>query len=187
MKMWLRDALRVLIATVVIGVFSASAPVLAASSGDLNCADFGSRERAQVEFEKHSTDIHHLDGDNDGRVCEWNSSTGWWSWPLGSIALVAGRFIARRKKADHRVVPGIEGVWHNYVFHEDGGADTVIDKYGAILLAAGVVALPVVQVMRDYVFPRSFTPLGINLLVAALIGGIAFVVTWQTNKIDQYR
>lgn len=187
MKMGFRDVVKVLIATVVIVVFSVSSPAHASSSGDLNCPDFGTRERAQVEFEKHSTDIHHLDGDNDGRVCEWNGSTGWWSWPLGSIALVAGRFIARKKKADHRVVPGIEGVWHNYVFHEDGGADTVIDKNGAILLAAGIGALPVVRVLRDYVLPRSFTPLGINFLVAVLLGVAAFAVTWQTNKIDQYR
>ena len=158
-----------------------------ASSGDLNCPDFGTRERAQVEYERQNSDIFNLDGDNDGRVCEWNGSTGWWGWPLGSIALVAGRFIARRKKADHRVVPGVEGLWHNYTFHEDGGADTVIDATGIALLAAGVVALPVVHVMRDYVLPRSFTPLGINFLIAVLFGAASFAVTWQTNKIDQYR
>ena len=158
-----------------------------ASSGDLNCPDFGTRERAQHEFIKNSTDIYHLDGDNDGRVCEWNGSTGWWGWPLGSIALVAGRFISRRKKGDHRVVPGIEGVWHNYVFHEDGDADTVIDKTGLLLLVAGVVALPVVNVMRDYIFPRSFTALAINLLVALMMGIVSFAISWQTNKIDQYR
>ncbi len=158
-----------------------------ASAGDLNCPDFGTRERAQHEYLKNSTDIYHLDGDNDGRVCEWNGSTGWWGWPLGSIALVAGRFISRRKKADHRVVAGIEGVWHNYVFHEDGDADTVIDWRGALLLIGGAIALPLVQIMRDYVLPRSFTPLSINLLVALLLGICSFAVTWKTNKIDQYR
>lgn len=105
----------------------------------------------------------------------------------GSITLVAGRFIARKKKADHRVVPGVEGLWHNYTFHEDGGADTVIDKAGLGLLAIGFVALPVVHVFRDYVLPRSFTPLGINLLIALLLGAASFATTWQTNKIDQYR
>lgn len=161
--------------------------VALASTGDLNCPDFGTRERAQWEFEKHSSDIHNLDGDNDGKVCEWNGSTGWWGWPLGSAGLVAGRFIARRKKADHRVVPGIEGVWHNYVFHETGDADTVVDKTGIVLLAAGAVALPVVHVARDYVLPQSFTPLGINFLVTLLFAVGAFAVSWKTNKIDQYR
>lgn len=158
-----------------------------ASSGDLNCPDFGTRERAQLEFEKQGSDVYGLDGDKDGRVCEWNGSTGWWGWPLGSIALVAGRFIARKKKADHRVVPGVEGLWHNYTFHEDGGADTVTDKVGLGLLGVGFVALPVVHVLRDYVLPRSFTPLGINLLVTLLLGACSFAVSWQTNKIDQYR
>jgi hypothetical protein len=55
------------------------------------------------------------------------------------------------------------------------------------LLAAGFVALPVVHVLRDYVLPRSFTPIGINLLVALLLGTGSFAVSWQTNKIDQYR
>lgn len=181
------NVVRVLIAMVVVGIFSISAPALAASSGDLNCPDFGTRERAQHEFEQQGSDVHGLDGDNDGRVCEWNGSTGWWGWPLGSIALVGGRFIARKKKADHRVVPGVEGLWHNYIFHEDGGADTVIDKAGLGLLAIGFVALPVVHVFRDYVLPRSFTPLGINLLIALLLGVVSFATTWQTNKIDQYR
>ena len=158
-----------------------------ASSGDLNCEDFGTRERAQWEFEKHSSDIHNLDDDIDGKACEWNGSTGWWGWPLGSAGLVAGRFIARRKKADHRVVPGIEGVWHNYVFHETGDADTVVDKTGIVLLATGAVALPVVDVARDYVLPQSFTPLGINFLVTLLFAVGAFAVSWKTNKIDQYR
>jgi hypothetical protein len=161
--------------------------VAQASSGDLNCPDFGTRERAQHEFEKNSSDIHKLDRDGDGKVCEWNGSTGWWSFPLASAGLVTGRFIARRKKADHRVVPGIEGVWHNYVFHEDGDADTVVDKIGIALLAGGVIALPVVNVLRDSVLPRSFTPLGINLLVALLFAVGSFAVSWQTNKIDQYR
>ena len=187
MKLRLRNVVRVLMTTAVVGVFSVSAPALAASSNDLDCPDFGTRERAQLEFKKHSSDVHGLDGDGDGRACEWNGSTGWWGMPLGSVALVAGRFIARKKKADHRVVPGIEGLWHNYIFHEDGGADTVVDTKGLALLNAGVIALPIVRVLRDYVLPRSFTPLGINLLVALLLGAGSFAVSWQTNKIDQYR
>lgn len=186
MNFGLRAAAKKLSIAVILGVFCLPG-VAMASNSDLNCPDFGTRERAQHEFEKIGSDIHNLDGDRDGRVCEWNGSTGWWSWPLASVGLVAGRFIARRKKADHRVVPGIEGVWHNYVFHEDGDADTVVDKTGVVLLFAGVTALPTVHFLRDYVFPRSFTPLGINFLVALLFAVGSFAVTWQTNKIDQYR
>lgn len=186
MKLRAIEAVKTIAIAFAIGLFIFPSTA-SASSGDLNCSDFGTRERAQHEYAQHSSDIYHLDGDNDGKVCEWNGSTGWWGWPLGSIALVAGRFISRRKKGDHRVVPGIEGVWHNYTFHEDGAADTVIDKAGLVLLAIGCIALPVVNILRDYVFPQSFTPLAINLLVAALLGVCSFAVTWQTNKIDQYR
>lgn len=186
MNFGLRAAAKKLSIAVILGVFCLPS-VAIASNGDLNCPDFGTRERAQHEFKKMGSDIHNLDGDRDGKVCEWNGSTGWWSWPLASVGLVAGRFIARRKKADHRVVPGIEGVWHNYVFHEDGGADTVVDKTGIVLLVTGVIALPVVQVVRDYVLPRSFTPLGINFLVLILFAVCSFAFNWQTNKIDQYR
>lgn len=187
MKFRVRDVLKVLSIALATGIFMLPQNASASSTTDLDCRDFGTRERAQHEFEKVGTDIHGLDGDKDGRVCEWNGSTGWWSWPLGSAALVAGRFVARRKKADHRVVPGIEGVWHNYVFHEDGEADTVIDKTGVMLLAMGVLALPIVDVLRDYVFPQSFTPIGINALVTILIAVGSFGVVWQTNKINQYR
>lgn len=158
-----------------------------AATGDLNCPDFGSRERAQYEYNKNGSDVHRLDGDGDGRVCEWNGSTGWWSWPLASVALVGGRVLARKKKADHRVVPGIEGMWNNYVFHEDGGVDKVIDKRLVALGALGAGALPVVNVFRDYVLPRSFTPIVINSLVAVLFGLAAFAATWYTNKSDEYR
>ena len=187
MKFRVRDVLKVLSIALATGIFMLPQNASASSTTDLDCRDFGTRERAQHEFEKVGTDIHGLDGDKDGRVCEWNGSAGWWSWPLGSAALVAGRFVARRKKADHRVVPGIEGVLHNYVFHEDGEADTVIDKTGGMLLAMGILALPIVDVLRDYVFPQSFTPIGINALVTILIAVGSFGVVWQTNKIDQYR
>ena len=158
-----------------------------ASTGDLNCPDFGSRERAQYEMDRLGSDIYGLDGDNDGRACEWNGSTGWWSWPLASGGLIVGRFASRKKKADHRVVPGIEGLWTNYQFHEDGGVDKNFDKSLPIFLIGGVIALPVVSFLRDVVLPRSFTPLAINSLVALLFGVGSYAANWYTNKIDEYR
>jgi hypothetical protein len=158
-----------------------------ASTGNLDCADFGSRERAQFEMDKNSFDVHGLDGDDDGRACEWNASTGWWGWPMSAIAMAVGRFSARRKKADHRVVPGWRGFWNNFVFHEDGGVDTVIDRGLFYCLAGGAVALPVVTMLRDYALPRSFTALTINFFAAAVLGVSAFVYTWRTNHIDTYR
>jgi hypothetical protein len=158
-----------------------------AVSGDVNCPDFGTRERAQFEMDKHSADIYGLDGDRDGQACEWNGSTGWWSWPMASVALVAGRLIARKKKADHRVVPGVEGLWNNYVFHEDGGVDKRIDRSIFVFVAIGCAALPITNFLRDYFFPRSFTPVVINVSAAILLGAGSFCISWYANKIDEYR
>lgn len=175
-------------ATLALFALMVMSPAMAfAASGDLNCPDFGTRERAQAEMNSTGSDIHGLDGDNDGRACEWNGSTGWWSWPFASVALLGGRFIARKKKADHRIVPGIEGLWANYQFHEDGGVDKVFDKSTLLFAVLGAAALPIVAFLRDLVLPRSFTPLAINSIVAILFGGSAFAIDWYTNKIDEYR
>ena len=118
-----------------------SAPVQAAAN-DLNCTDFGTRERAQREYSKNASDIHQLDADDDGKACEWNGSTGWWVWPIASAALVVGRAMGRRRIGDHRMVPGAQGVMFNYEFSEDGSADKVIDRTFPLLLVAGIAALP---------------------------------------------
>ncbi len=165
---------------IVAGAISAS--VVGATTGDLNCSDFGTRERAQFEMDGHGRDVHGLDGDNDGKACEWNASTGWWGWPVGGAALVAGRYAARRKMSDARVVPGVEGLWNNYVFHEDGNVDKVLDRTGAVLLAGGLVALPLIEIMRDRVFPRSFGALAIVLLVGGALSVLAFAGTWSREK-----
>jgi hypothetical protein len=73
------------------------------------------------------------------------------------------------------------------VFHEDGGADKVMDRSVSLFAAVGVLALPIVNVMRDYVLPQSFTPIAINSLCTMLFGVAAFMVTLRTNKIDEYR
>lgn len=49
----------------------AKAPVAPAhQGGDLDCADFGSHEEAQQEYNQDPSDPHRLDGDNDGQACE---------------------------------------------------------------------------------------------------------------------
>ena len=161
-----------------------SAPVHAAS--DLNCPDFGTRERAQREFLKSTSDIHRLDADNDGKACEWNKSTGWWVWPIGGAALVGGRIMARRRVGDHRMVPGAQGVVFNYEFSEDGQADKVLDRITPILLLAGVAALPVTTVLRDYVFPRSATPIAFYIAIGVLGGAVAYFATLRLSRRDLY-
>lgn len=46
----------------------------AAAFRDRDCADFPTQAAAQRFFKRHhpNRDPHRLDGDNDGRACEWN-------------------------------------------------------------------------------------------------------------------
>jgi hypothetical protein len=158
----------------------------AAAANDLNCTDFGTRERAQREFLKNTTDIHRLDADNDGKACEWNRSSGWWVWPIAGVALVGGRTMGRRRAGDHRMVPGAQGVVFNYEFSEDGQADKVLDRITPILLLAGVTALPITTVLRDYIFPRSATPIAFYIAIGVLGGVAAYFATLKLLRRDLY-
>lgn len=161
-----------------------ASPVAAAN--DVNCTDFGTRERAQLEFERSSTDIHGLDRDRDGKACEANSSTGWWPWAIGAVALVGGRIMARRRVGDHRMVPGAQGIVFNYEFSEDGHADKVLDRVTPTLLLAGIAALPIITVLRDYVFPRSATPIALYIAIGVLGGVVAYFATLKMSRRDLY-
>lgn len=149
---------------------------------ELNCADFGTRERAQREFVKVPTDVHDLDRDGDGKACEANPSTGWWPWMVASAGLVAGRAMARRRTGDHRMLPGWEGFVFNYEFSPEGDADKVMDKMLPALAVMGVVALPVVGVLRDHVFPRSAAPLAFHVATGVMSMMVAYAaVSWRTS------
>lgn len=179
MRIRLRHAL-------IAGVFVVVSPATA-SAADLNCADFGTRERAQHEIDSAGRDRHGLDGDGDGRACEGNPSTGWIPWPVAGIALVAGRYIARRTKADYRLVPGVEGVWAYYDFPDDDAVTKVVDRAVPMLLAAGVLAVPLVALVRDHVAPRSFSPAGFWVFTAIVAGIAAYVgtVRWSRHLVAQ--
>lgn len=148
-----------------------------ALAADLNCADFGTRERAQRELEKSTVDVFGLDGDGDGQACEWNGSTGWVTWPVVASALVVGRYASRRRRGDHTQLTGIEGMWHNYNFDDDGNADIEFDKMGLVLASAGgAVGLVITNLARDYFLPRSFTPLGIWTVAAVVAFTTVYIV-----------
>lgn len=152
------------------------------ASPDLNCADFGTRERAQREFEEHRLDVHDLDRDGDGRACEMNGSTGWWVWPAAVVGLVVGRSAARRRLGDYTMVPGLEGVLFNYRFDEAGNADKVPDKVNLAAVPAALVALPVMGLVRDHVMPRSATPIAVHVVTLALAGLVAWGATNTVHR-----
>ena len=172
--------------TVGLAVMLLGWPSPAAAANDLNCTDFGTRERAQREYLKNASDIYRLDADKDGKACEWNGSTGWWVWPIAGVALVVGRAMGRRRVGDHRMVPGAQGVVFNYEFSEDGQADKVLDRTTPILLLVGVIALPVTTVLRDYVFPRSATPIAFYIAIGVLGGAGTYFTTLKMPGRDLY-
>ncbi len=150
-----------------------------AMAADLNCTDFGTRERAQHELEKSSVDIYGLDGDGDGQACEWNGSTGWVTWPVVGVALVLGRFTSRHRRGDPTQLTGVEGLWHNYRFDDEGNADIEFDKVGiSLLTVGGGIGLVLVNFARDTLLPRSFTPLGIWTIAAA----VSFVAVFAWDQ-----
>lgn len=155
----------------------------ASAAGDVNCGDFGTRERAQHEFEKKPVDVHDLDRDDDGKACEANGSTGWWPWPIASIGLVIGRGMARRRAGDHHMVQGWEGFLFNYRFTDGDHVDKVLDRMVAVLAMSGVIALPVMNMLRDWVLPRSTTPLAVYLLAGALATMGSYVVAFRGRAI----
>ena len=140
-----------------------------AAPGDLNCTDFGTRERAQRELESTRSDVHHLDGDGDGRACESNGSTGWMSWPVTGLALVVARWVSRRRRADHTLPPGVDGLWQNFRFDDEGEVEHRFDRVGiGLLTVGGAVGVVVTAFVRDHVLPRSFTPTAIHAITAAV-------------------
>ena len=74
----------------------------------------------------------------------------------------------------------------NYEFSEDGQADKVLDRITPILLLAGVTALPVTTVLRDYIFPRSATPIAFYIAIGVLGGVVAYFATLKLSRRDLY-
>jgi drug/metabolite transporter (DMT)-like permease len=84
------------------------------------------------------------------------------------------------------MVPGAHGVVFNYEFSEDGQADKVLDRMTPLLLAVGVVALPMTTVLRDYIFPRSATPIAFYIAIGVLGGAVAYFATLKLLRRDLY-
>ena len=78
---------------------------------DYDCADFGTQERAQHEFDQHrylinekgwriedNLDKYGLDRDSDGVACDWNpSSKRGMAW-LSGLGILVGVFLAKSEQ-----------------------------------------------------------------------------------------
>lgn len=150
-----------------------------ASYRDLDCADFGTRERAQYEFKQMDFDRYGLDRDGDNLVCEWNPSTRFAPWVVGGLAFVAGITLSMFKLDPESRVPWSQAFTHrrspkydkdwNVIGHEikfDG------DHLFGVLIGGslgGLVASFVAVIARNRVLPRSASPLMV-VSVAAIAG-----------------
>lgn len=107
-------------------------------------------------------------------------------WPIAGAALVGGRVMARRRIGDYRMVPGVQGVVFNYQFSEDGQADKVLDRVTAFLMIAGVIGLPLTTVLRDYIFPKSSTPIAFYVAVVTVCGAASYFAALKISRRDLY-
>lgn len=148
---------------------------------DLDCADFGTRERAQSELDRSGYDRFGLDGDGDGQACEWNPSTKGWSIALGGLGLIAGRYLGKRKRnGSESVVPGLKGLFFEWepelesdVAHRrPRGKD--LDGTSVIFAFLGWAPWFPVVLLRDHALPISTPPVVLLAMVVALAGGVTY-------------
>ncbi len=159
-------------------------PVLAESYGDLDCTDFGTRERARFEFEKHSFDRYGLDRDGNGDPCEWNPSPGMWPLAAGGAGLLIGRNLGfRKRKGSDFVVPGAKGLFMKWDHRSNGTKVPEFDETALTMAFFGWVPWLGVVVLRDRMLPMSTTPATL-LFLAAIIGAvITYLVASMTENV----
>ena len=165
-------------------------PVRAANTSQVllyvnfNCADFGSRERAQSEFNKFSFDKYGLDADGDGQVCEMNSSTGKWGWIASGLGLLVGRFAGKRKRfGSESVVSFPKGLLFDWVTRGDGQRVVKFEELNLLILGLGWwIPYFGMTILRDRVYPISTPPVG--LIVTSLVLGFGLTYWAASSKDD---
>ena len=164
---------------------------------DLDCADFGTRERAQAEYwhyaiqresESSRYDPLGLDADDDGQACENNPSTGKWSFLVAGMSLVIGKYWGYRKRNGHEsVVPGVKGLfysWSSLSQREIENGDVrrhEFDETGIFLLVSGLFIWFPISLLRDSILPLTTSPFRLFLLVGCVGYVIAYVAALKTD------
>jgi hypothetical protein len=156
-------------------------PVHAASTSrapayvNYNCADFGTRERAQSEFNKFSYDRYGLDSDGDGQVCEWNPSAGKWAWGASVSGLLFGRYAGKRKRygADG-VLPLPKGLFVDWKPDGNGGREAEFEEGTIILAFMCWIPYLAMTILRDRVYSISTPPMALALTALALGFGFTY-------------
>lgn len=164
---------------------------------DLDCADFGTRERAQAEYwhyaiqsdsESSRYDPLGLDADDDGQACENNPSTGKWSLLVAGMSLVIGKYWGYRKRnGPESVVPGIKGLFYSWKTPTQSEVQNgfvrraEFDSTAFILIFLGMFIWFPVTLVRDQLLPVGTTPVSLFLLVGCLGYGIAYATALKKD------
>ena len=150
--------------------FSQMFLVSVAHATDYDCADFGTRERAQHEYEmgkrnkegwtiRSDFDKYGLDRDSNGEACEWNPSSKTGMAVLSGIGLLVGFFLAKSESKEKFTVKNF--------FSEE-----------AIFLSACFWWIPylVMTMSRNNVFSPQTTPLTLYICSLVFAGGLSFLL-----------
>ena len=176
----------------VIGEWSwQQSPVQAASASPVvsyvnyNCSDFGSRERAQSEFNQYTFDKYGLDRDGDGQVCEWNPSMGKWGFIAAGLGLLVGRYAGKRKKfGPESVVPFPKGLLFDWVNKGDGNRAAEFEELNLMIVGIGWwVPYYVMTILRDRVYSIGTPPAG--LIATAFVLGFGLTY-WAASTRDNW-
>lgn len=184
--------------SVVVALTSLSTPALAMSRPmpvsyiDYDCIDFGTRERAQAEFNKFKYDKgkrdsdgnwigpyydkYGLDADDDGQACELNPSPGKWAFGFSAVSIVLGRYAGRRKRfGTKRVLPFPRGLIFRSLGEENGKPIEELDDDSLMILGVTWwIPYVLMTILRDNYYPKDVSPSG--LIVTTFI--IGFCLTF---------
>ena len=151
---------------------------------DLDCSDFGTRERAQAELVKNFSDIHGLDGDNDGEACELNPSTKGWGFGAGGLGLILGRLFGLKKRnGPDSLPPGWRGLFFNWSNGDDVTRTPTFDLSVVFLGFFGWIPWLPVAVLRNKALPPSTGPLTLYAMAVMIGFGAAF---WMAAKEESW-
>lgn len=152
---------------------------------DLDCSDFGTRERAQKEIGFNPQDKYGLDSDNDGVACEWNPSTTPWGWIASGLGLLVGRYAGKRKRfGSDAVVPLPKGLICDWATKLNGNRTAVFEDTNLlIVLLGGWVLYYLMTILRDRVYSIGTPPAGLTATAFVLGFGLTY---WAASTRDNW-
>jgi len=176
---------RVLVATLICLSVGFMMPSVALAYGDLDCSDFGTRERAVYEFRQFPYDYHGLDRDGNGEPCEWNPSPGKWAGIASGLGLLVGRYFGKKKRfGAEGVVSFPKGLLLDWGKENDGVKTAEFQESNLFLVIFGWgVPYFVMTILRDRVYAIGVPPAGLVATTFVLGCGLTY---WAASTRDNW-